>query len=379
MSKTVVVKLGDTLNINLDETTSALLQSYQKKNDLTLLDNSHITTTAINNNATAISALATNVSGLVTFDNVTQKSHVINNASIADVMPSNATWKYSGTPIDSPGEPNQVVWRSQMNIAINISNLWNSGSDANLKFGRDINLKGYNLTNVATPVNGTDGANKTYVDTKQDKLVTGTFTTIDGNKVNVDAVGVGLVVIGKTDYPQLNGDSIVSAINSYQNVNQNIIQPLNNIVKVNTPNKTLEYINTPGVFTNNTLVDFGTFNAVQTEVARGTFWQEISITGSGTRTALLTSPPFINGRRYRCDFTWSNSFSNGVTSVFYQAFGTNTTDLQRYWHSGVAGLLPNVLAIANNLNTGFKIYCPIGTQNTDGFIYKVYIETPLTS
>lgn len=87
-------------------------------------------------------------------------------------------------------------------------------------------------------------------------------------------------------------------------------------------------------------------------------------TSTNNRTWTYT---LVVGKKYRVGWNWTATAS--TTTLVYKEFVWNGTsiELERFWHSGVAGLLPNVLAI-NGTSSGITITVPVGTQTTAGYI-----------
>lgn len=108
------------------------------------------------------------------------------------------------------------------------------------------------------------------------------------------------------------------------------------------------------------------------------YWKPLTIIGANTRNVTIPGNLQI-GATYRIGFTWGSTATNNITYREYTHKTNANNDIERYIHDSVIGLLPNVLAIGNNGNIGFRIYAALGTQNTDGFILSIDIKTSILS
>ncbi len=115
---------------------------------------------------------------------------------------------------------------------------------------------------------------------------------------------------------------------------------------------------------------------LQRQINKGYYWKPIDITGAKTRNVNIIGNLQVN-QIYKIAYTWSSDVDSNVTYKEYLHLNNKNVDLERYLHSSLIGLLPNVLALENNGNTGFRIYEAIGVQSTDGFIIAVYILSKL--
>ena len=75
----------------------------------------------------------------------------------------------------------------------------------------ELNMNSHKITNIATPTNLNDAANKRYVDTKQNKLTAGSNVTIENNTISVDLSRLNLpkADINKLGCVKIDGTSIV--------------------------------------------------------------------------------------------------------------------------------------------------------------------------
>lgn len=172
---------------------------------------------------------------------------------------------------------------------------------------------------------------------KQDKLISGeNIKTIEGQSI----LGLGNIDLTKTDIG---------------------LENVNNTSDVNKP------------------ISTATQTALNLKADKSSvkFWSPITITGSGTRTVIVTGNLQVNSI-YRIGYTWGSNTSQNISYVTYQHKNNITTPIINYWHSGVAGLLPNVLRLQNITNTGFAIDVQVGTIANDGRIFSVDIETIIT-
>lgn len=77
---------------------------------------------------------------------------------------------------------------------------------------------------------------------------------------------------------------------------------------------------------------------------------------------------FITGKKYRINYNWTNSTDAKIEIIF--TYTGVATSLIRYWHSGLAGLLPNILQLQVNI-TNIAIIVSTGTVSTGGNIFKI--------
>lgn len=116
--------------------------------------------------------------------------------------------------------------------------------------------------------------------------------------------------------------------------------------------------------------------ANQSDLIKGKYWKPVVISGgAGTRSVALQTN-LVNGETYRVGLTWGNQPTSAIKYVITKKTNINAP-LERYWHSGLAGLLPNILQLIANGTSGFEITVPFGTVATDGLIFTVDIETSL--
>lgn len=276
------------------------------------------------------------------------------------------------------------------NLDTSENNLWTiSSNTVVLKEPSAILLKNKRIMDVATPSDLTDATNKAYVDDqnalKADKdYVDAQDTTItnlvnlkadksyvdsqDALKADKDYVDAQYALKADTTYidSKLVGkQDILVDIGENQNIktiNGQYILGRGDLI-VQTPDVTKYYVDTQDA-------------DLQRQIDKGYYWKPIDITGARTRNVSVIGNLQFN-KVYKIAYTWSENPHSNVTYREYIHLNNTNVDIERYIHSSLIGLLPNVLALSNNGNVGFRIYEAIGVQNTDGFIIAIYVLSKL--
>ena len=241
---------------------------------------------------------------------------------------------------------------------------WTAASDQSLTSKRYVDQQDTKITNSISAK-----ADTTYVDSQdalKQNIIENTLNTT--SKTIVGAINE--LVKAKINKDYLNDQLSIKQNTLVNNGNNQNIKTINGHdilgqgdLTIKTPDVTKYYVDSQN-------------ENLQRQINKGYYWKPINITGAKTRNVNVIGNLQVN-KIYKIAYTWSGDAHSNITYKEYLHLNNKNVDLERYLHSSLIGLLPNVLALENNGNIGFRIYEAIGVQNTDGFIVAVYILSKL--
>lgn len=319
-------------------------------NEITTKQN--ITDTTLNTaNKTVISAineLVTSKQDALIDNGSTQNIKTINNQSILGV--GNINIANGNTDLDD----NIEIYNNQNNNFVQYKATaldWSAANDETLiskSYVDQQDMTTSNLINAKAEISYVDKQNKLKQNINDSTLNTASKTIVGA---------INELVINKQDILIGTGDNQnIKTINGQYILGQGDLT-------IETPDVTKYYVDSQNI-------------NLQKQIDKGYYWKPVAITGAKTRNVNVIGNLQAN-KVYKIAYTWCGDANSNITYKEYRHLNNKNVDLERYLHSSLIGLLPNVLALSNNGNIGFQIYEAIGVQSTDGFIIAVSVLSKL--